>query len=44
MLGAGEQVPEATVWTRPHERRTVNEILADGRALFLFYLFDWSST
>ncbi len=44
MLGAGEQVPAATVWTAPHERRTIEEILADGRALFLFYLFDWSST
>jgi hypothetical protein len=44
MLGQGDRVPEATVWTAPHVRRTIQELLADGRALFLFYLFDWSST
>jgi hypothetical protein len=32
------------VWTAPHVRRTLEEVLADGRALFVFYLFDWSST
>jgi hypothetical protein len=44
MLGVGDSVPEATVWTAPNERRTLEEVLRDGRALFLFYLFDWSST
>jgi hypothetical protein len=44
MLGAGDRVPEASVWTAPNERRTLQELLRDGRALFLFYLFDWSST
>jgi hypothetical protein len=44
MLKAGDRVPDATVWTAPHERRKLSELLADGRALFLFYLFDWSST
>jgi hypothetical protein len=44
MLGAGDRVPDATIWTAPNERRTIQEVLADGRALFLFYLFDWSST
>jgi hypothetical protein len=44
MLEVGERVPAATVWTAPHERRTVQDLLADRRALFLFYLFDWSST
>jgi hypothetical protein len=44
MLGVGDRVSEATVWTAPHERRTLDEVLRDGRALFLFYLFDWSST
>ncbi len=44
MLGSGDRVPEASLWTAPNERRTVAEILHDGRALFLFYLFDWSST
>ena len=44
MLGPGDRVPEASVWTAPNERRQVSELLADGRVLFLFYLFDWSST
>jgi hypothetical protein len=44
MLGAGDRVPDTTVWTAPHERRTMSDVVADGRALFLFYLFDWSST
>jgi hypothetical protein len=44
MLGAGDMVPAATVWTAPNERRSLDELLRDGRALFFFYLFDWSST
>jgi len=44
MLGAGDRVPDASVWTSPHERRTLSALVAGGRALFFFYLFDWSST
>ena len=44
MLGVGERIPGATVWTAPHQRHSLDELLADGSALFLFYLFDWSST
>jgi hypothetical protein len=44
VLAAGDRVPEASVWTAPNERRELPELLAGGRALFLFYLFDWSST
>jgi hypothetical protein len=44
MLGVGDQVPSATVWTAPHQPRRLDELLADGPALFVFYLFDWSST
>jgi hypothetical protein len=44
MLGVGDRVPKATVWTAPHVRRRLDELLADGPALFVFYLFDWSST
>jgi hypothetical protein len=44
MLGIGDRIPQATVWTAPHERRTLDQLLADGPALFVFYLFDWSST
>jgi hypothetical protein len=44
MLIVGDHVPAASVWTAPHERRTLAEIFADGRVLLVFYLFDWSST
>jgi hypothetical protein len=44
MVGAGDRVGEARVWTAPGERRTIRALVGDGRALFLFYLFDWSST
>jgi hypothetical protein len=44
MLAAGDRVPEASVWTAPHERQKLSELLVGGRALFVFYLFDWSST
>jgi hypothetical protein len=44
MLGVGDRVPDASVWTAPNDRRTLTELLRDGRALFVFYLFDWSST
>ena len=44
MLEVGEKVPAASVWTAPHQQRTIADLLADGPALFVFYLFDWSST
>ena len=44
MLGTGDRVPDASVWTAPNERRELSELLDDGRALFVFYLCDWSST
>ena len=44
MLDAGDRIPEARVWTTPQEQATLNEIVADGPILLLFYLFDWSST
>jgi len=44
MLGVGDRVPDATVSTAPNERRTLEELFADGPTLFVFYLFDWSST
>jgi len=44
MIGAGDKVATASVWTAPNERRTFEELVADGPAFFLFYLFDWSST
>jgi hypothetical protein len=44
MLAVGDRVGSASVWTAPHARVELEELLADGPALFLFYLFDWSST
>ena len=45
MLRVGDHATtDATVWTAPNTRRSLGELLADGPALFVFYLFDWSST
>jgi hypothetical protein len=44
MLQVGDKVTAASVWTAPHERRTLDEFLAEGAAFFFFYLFDWSAT
>ena len=44
MLGVGDRIPEARVWTTPRENATLAELVADRPILLLFYLFDWSST
>ena len=44
MLAPGEPIPEVAVWTSPNRSAPLRELLADGPILFLFYLFDWSST
>jgi hypothetical protein len=44
MLQAGDRVRAASVWIVPHERHAIGDLLAEGRALFLFFLFDWSAT
>jgi len=44
VLAQGQRVPDVLLWTAPNERRTIEEILEGAPALFLFYLFDWSST
>jgi hypothetical protein len=44
VLAVGDRVPQVSVWTAPREPRKLSELVADGPALFLFYLFDWSST
>jgi len=40
----GQSIPEAHVWLGPREQVTLGEIVAEGPALFFFYLFDWSGT
>ena len=44
MLAPGDQVPDATVWMAPRERTTISALVQDAPALFLFFLFAWSST
>ena len=45
MLGAGDRIPDARVWTTPQESASLREIAREsGPILLLFYLFDWSST
>ncbi len=44
MLDVGDRIPQATVFRNPGEAPALAELVADGPALFVFYLFDWSST
>jgi hypothetical protein len=44
VLGSGDRIPEAAVLLAPRERVSTPELVADGHALFLFFLFAWSST
>jgi peroxiredoxin len=44
MLGVGDRIPDARVWTLERERVPLQSLLSDGPILLLFYLFDFSST
>ena len=44
MLAEGDRIPDARVWLGPREDLTLHGLVADGAALFFFYLFDWSGT
>jgi peroxiredoxin len=44
MIGVGDRIPDAKVWTTPNESAGLVEIAGEGPILLLFYLFDWSST
>jgi hypothetical protein len=44
VLGAGDTLPEVTVFLGPGEPLTLRELVEDGPKLLVFYLFDWSST
>jgi hypothetical protein len=44
VLQEGARIPEAMVWLGPQEPLALRELVENGPALFLFYLFDWSST
>jgi peroxiredoxin len=44
VLQVGDGIPEATVFRNPGEAVRLDELVADGPVLLVFYLFDWSST
>ncbi len=44
MLGVGDRILDATVWTAPNEPAPLARLVEDGPILLVFYLFDWSST
>ena len=44
MLAAGQPLPAATVFTVERTATTLTDVARGGKALFLFYLFDWSGT
>jgi hypothetical protein len=44
VLAAGHRIPDVDVWVAPQERVSLGALAEEGPVLFLFYLFDWSST
>jgi hypothetical protein len=44
VIEPGQQLPAATIWLAPREPTTVAELVDDAPALFVFFLFAWSST
>ncbi len=44
MLEVGNRIPAAQVWLAPREPTTTTALVEESPALFLFFLFAWSST
>lgn len=44
MIDVGDRWPEATVFAAPGKPVTLDEAREGSKALFVFYLFDFSST
>jgi peroxiredoxin len=44
VLAVGEQIPDGQFFVAPREPAQLSELVADGPALFLFFLFAWTST
>ena len=44
MLGVGDRIPDGNVWLAPRESAAIPDLVADGAALFLFFIFAWTST
>jgi hypothetical protein len=44
MLQPEDRIPEGSVWLSSRERVALTDLVEDGHALFLFFLYAWSST
>jgi hypothetical protein len=44
VLQQGDSIPDAGIWLGPQEPLSLPDLVEHGPGLFLFYLFDWSST
>jgi hypothetical protein len=44
MIGVGEPLPDATVFAGPGEPMGLRSAAAGHRAIYVFYLFDFSAT
>ena len=44
MLGVGDRIPDGQVFVAPREPARLPDLVADAPALFLFFLFAWTST
>lgn len=44
MIGVGDTWPDATVFAAPGKPVPIREVPEGSKALFVFYLFDFSST
>jgi hypothetical protein len=44
VLSPGDRIPDGRVFLAPREPAQLADLVADGAALFLFFLYAWSST
>jgi hypothetical protein len=44
MLGVGDRIPDGQVFVAPRESAELADLVAERPALFIFFLFAWSST
>jgi hypothetical protein len=44
MLAVGERLPDAQVFAAPGEGLSLRDAASGSKALYVFYLFDFSST
>jgi hypothetical protein len=44
LLGVGDRMPDGQVWLAPREPARLVDLVEDRAALFLFFLFAWTST